>query len=57
MVNHHGTSPGLFTGTHLCFAQKPASKCYDIEEFIGMIVLCSSLCTMLCLLEFEGCVP
>jgi len=40
-VNHHSMYPDLFAGIHLHTTQKPAGKCYIIEQFFGMIAQCS----------------
>jgi len=46
-VNRHSTYPGLFAGSHLLSVQKPLSKCYVIEWFIGMIAQQPSYYTLL----------
>jgi len=37
-INHHSMYHGLFAGSYLLTTQKPASECYVIEQFLGMIV-------------------
>jgi len=38
-VKHHSDSkyPDLFAGSHMLTVQKPVSKCYTIEQFVGTI--------------------